>query len=301
MIDKLEQIIWMKQEENIAIEENKKIHQDILNYLGDTPKQTISHFTSHKSFWRAKTIEKLELFIDKEIYGNVMEIGAGTAWCSALLSKKEYVDKVYSVEFDLFAIENIIPKVLDAFNAKNEKITLVLGSYDDIKLEDNSLDFIFGMGAMHHSQNLYKTYSELFRVLKPGGTILISDPAYTNSLTLKDEYEWRENKKENGSKNKDNGDQKFRLCQWEAYAYQAGFNVNAFTFDRTGSLDESLLFGDEMIKNRFTYDRFDKIVLYPYFAQNPDKPEYDRLMLILEKPKNLSYKAMSENIYDKTN
>ena len=290
---------------------NIAIHKQQLNNLSNN-KKIIKWFNNDKTYWRKTTIEKFELFLGNEVSGDVMEIGAGTAWCSALLSKKKNINKVYTVEFDLFSIEQLMPNVFNALDANIDKIQPVLGSFDDIKLEDNSLDFIFGMGAMHHSQNLSTTYKELFRVLKPGGMILISDPAYSNNLSLNDEYEWREKTKSDGSKNKDNGDQKFRLCQWEAHALESGFETYSYVFDGTSFLNQiySYLMGNKIIKNRKTYEKFDKIILYPYFGKFNWKrilknivffkrtiPEHDKVMLILEKPKGHNYKAMSENVY----
>jgi SAM-dependent methyltransferase len=230
-----------------------------------------------------------------------------------LLSKKGKVNNVYALEFDLFSIQDLMPKVFSALDADTTKIQPTLGSYDDIKLQDNSLDFIFGMGAMHHSQNLFKTYKELYRVLKPGGRILLSDPGYSNALSLKDEFYWRESLKVDRAKNKDNGDQKFRVCQWEAYALEAGLEVSTYVFDETSLWTQmvSHVMGDKYIKQRKTHKGFKQIVLYPYFGKTGWKriikslltfnrviPDHDKIMLILEKPVDCKYKAMSENIYE---
>lgn len=284
---------------NIAIEENEKIHQNLLKVLSSKEK-IIKWLNSSRTVWRKRTLEKFELFLGEEISGEVMEIGAGTAWCSALLSKKEKVTLVNTLEFDLFSIKELIPKVFEALETKSNKVQPILGSFDDIRLKENSLDYIFAMGALHHSQNLLNTYKQLYRVLKPGGKILISDMTYSNNMTLEEEFDWRESIKPCGSKRKNNGDQRFRLCQWEAYAYEAGFNIYPFTFDRTSSYKYAKKLGDEIIKNQYTYDRFDNISLFPYFAEDINKPIYDRLMLILEKPTAITYKSMSENVYQKT-
>lgn len=303
---------WMKNDEkNIAIVQNEKIHEKQFKDLSSDTK-ILNWLNTEKTYWRSKTLDKLELFLGKEIQGDVIEIGAGTAWCSSLLSKKKGVQKVLAIEFDIFSIEHIMPKVFKALDADENKIQRVLGFYDDIKLEDNSIDYIFSMGALHHSQNLLLTYKELWRVLKPEGKVLISEPTYNNDLTLEDEFTWRETLKADGSKNKDNGDQKFRICQWEAYALEAGFEVYPFIFDNMGlhGKIKSFLIGNKIIKNKKCYDGFNKTVLYPFCSKkswketvkrmitfNPHVPDHDKLLLILEKPLKHNYKAISENVY----
>eukprot|EP01022_Parablepharisma_sp_SALTPOND_P017621 TRINITY_DN28499_c0_g1_i1.p6 TRINITY_DN28499_c0_g1~~TRINITY_DN28499_c0_g1_i1.p6 ORF type:complete len:318 (+),score=20.29 TRINITY_DN28499_c0_g1_i1:3780-4733(+) len=300
------------------IKENKQIHKLQLQILSSA--DTIHEWLNRsKTYWRKKTLEKFECFLGQEIYGEVMEIGAGTAWCSSILSKKENISKVFTVEFDLFSIKELMPKVFDALEADVGKIQLVLGSFNDIRLQDNSLDFIFSMGALHHSQNLFRTYSELYRVLKPGGFVLISEPCYSNSLRLEEEYIWREAEKSLGIKNKDNGDQQFRVCQYEAYALEAGFNPYVYTFDSEVGVDidrqlEDIEKGDDVFKNREVYDGFAKKTYYPYFAQGltrekvisckelgevrlVETAKYDKCMIILQKPYNTNYKTFSDMIY----
>lgn len=312
-------IYWLDIDANAkAIKENEEIHRRQLQMLSSKDKIN-TWLNNYKTYWRKKTLEKFECFLGQKIYGEVMEIGAGTAWCSSILSKKENISKVFTVEFDLFSIKELMPRVFDSLEADMEKIQLVLGSFNDIRLQDNSLDFIFSMGALHHSQNLFRTYSELYRVLKPGGFVLISEPCYSNSLRLEEEHIWREAEKSLGIKNKDSGDQLFRVCQYEAYALEAGLNPYVYTFDAEVGVDidrqlEDIEKGDDIFKNREVYNGFVKKTYYPYFAQGLTKDKilnskrlgiskvveafkYDKCVIILEKPIDTDYKTFSDTIY----
>ena len=40
-------------------------------------------------------------------------------------------------------------------------------------LLDNSFDFVYSWGVLHHTQDPAKTLAEMWRVLKPGGTLAI--------------------------------------------------------------------------------------------------------------------------------
>ncbi len=42
-----------------------------------------------------------------------------------------------------------------------------------IPMSDDSVDIVYSSGVLHHSQNLEKSLSEIFRVLKPGGVAYI--------------------------------------------------------------------------------------------------------------------------------
>ena len=298
------------EEKNIAIDENEKIHARQLDYLSNA-KKIKTWANSAKTYWRGKTLNKFELFSGKEIEGTVVEVGAGTGFCSALISKRKNVKKIYALDFEMFSLEKLMPNVFEALGAKEDKIERVLGSYDDMKLEDNSIDLIVGMGALHHSQDLKTSFNEFYRVLKPGGYVLISDPAYSNGMSLKEELNWRESIKKDGSKAKDNGDQKFRLCQWESNALESGFEIYPFVFSKKGVFNRiySHLFGNNQIRKGKTYSNLKPKVLYPFFGKHHELvkirgileffwcPPHDVLMMFMQKPNDHTYKAMSENVY----
>lgn len=54
----------------------------------------------------------------------------------------------------------------------------MVGNFDDIKLENESVDFIIEFDSLHHSFNLDKTIRESARILKPGAKLLAIDRSH---------------------------------------------------------------------------------------------------------------------------
>jgi ubiquinone/menaquinone biosynthesis C-methylase UbiE len=259
--------------------------------------------------WRSKTLEKLEILTGKPISGQVMEIGAGTGWCSAVISQRPTVEKVFTLEYDPYCVESLIPIVHTALKANQEKIVRVLGSYNKMKCGDSEFDYIISIGAIHHSENLKATLAECYRVLKPGGYMLATEPCEYNSFTIEEQLK-KENeivptktlKVQYGEDlgtitKKDNSDHFYRLCEYEATGLSVGFNVLSFVFDDStnsgGKLGlwrrkvKSWFEKDGMFKHPAPYQGFQRQIAYPYFAKDAyktKKPLYDRLMLVLQKP-----------------
>ena len=71
---------------------------------------------------------------------------------------------------------------------RSEKFIPVQASADQMPLKDNSFDFVYCWGVLHHTQNPSTTLRELWRVLKPGGTLAIwvyaRNPSYLKRSLL---------------------------------------------------------------------------------------------------------------------
>lgn len=59
-------------------------------------------------------------------------------------------------------------------------IRFVLGSMDDTDLDDNSVDYVVSNQAVHHVKDKRKLFTEIHRILKDGGRIVISDHFITD-------------------------------------------------------------------------------------------------------------------------
>ena len=98
---------------------------------------------------RLNAIRDAEKIIDKNIQGNVLEIGAGNGYASVDLSKRPLVESVHSLECDQAALNKLIRRNYQENNVPEEKYELILGSFNDIKNKDY-YDFVVALGYKGH-------------------------------------------------------------------------------------------------------------------------------------------------------
>lgn len=272
-----------------ARELQSELHKRIYDPSFDSAASARRFLDSGRTHWRRSALEKFELFQGRPIHGEVMEIGAGTGWCSAWLSRRPQVKTVYAVEYDPYAVSELMPKVFRHAEADTTKIVRVLGSFNHMPQAHGKMDLVVSIGAIHHSENLLATMSEACRALKPGGYFVGVEPCEPNTLGIREQAAKGEREdagalKKYGRKarHKDNSDHYYRLCEFETAAYWGGLDAWAFVFDRGGSWLGS---SDRAFRERRTYDGFRKIILRPYFAKREGgAPVFDRLLLIARKP-----------------
>ena len=124
---------------------------------------------------RVKVFIKATAIMDEDYHGTILEMGCGQGVVSACLSRMPKVEKVLALDYSRVCVEELTPIVFDKLGADENKIVRILGSFNDMKLKDNSIDFIVSCGTLHHSEDLLKTARECYRVLKPGGWCVHSD------------------------------------------------------------------------------------------------------------------------------
>jgi SAM-dependent methyltransferase len=102
-------------------------------------------------------------YFDFESYRDktILEIGFGTG-----LLLNEFVKvgaKVHGIDLSKSHFE------LSKYRFRDDDVDLLIASAEKIPHEDNSFDLVNAYGVLHHSQNDEQCYSEVLRVLKPGG------------------------------------------------------------------------------------------------------------------------------------
>lgn len=155
--------------------------------------------SSFNSLFNKKDYERIECYIDsngfiddfsvcldtleksqKKLHGIGLDIGAGSMWLTAYLLNKYATDinQIYAVDYSEHYVLTMGQHLLDYYKVRPDRVTLCLGSYYDIKLPSNSVDFIVMAQAFHHAENPDQLLKELHRVLKPGGFIIMIGELY---------------------------------------------------------------------------------------------------------------------------
>ena len=169
--------------------------------------------------------------------GTGLEVGAGCGLLSSTIAHDPAVEKIYSLEV-CEELAKLIYKVSDGvLGSKASKVVPVVGSFDDIRLPDESVDFVVEIDSLHHSDDLKRTLRECFRVLRPRGTMLLLDRCHPNTVTdeqveamLNIVYS-REFLKYNCYPTdvvltrRQNGEHEYRLYEWQDAFRAAGFDL----------------------------------------------------------------------------
>lgn len=99
--------------------------------------------------------------------GNVLEIGAGTCWASALIKLHYPSSRVYAFDVSTFALTKgeAIAKILSV-NIDH----FCVGDGERLPFEDGFFNVVFGCSVLHHFVNLKKAMVEIYRVLNKTGS-----------------------------------------------------------------------------------------------------------------------------------
>lgn len=116
----------------------------------------------------------LNLLKRKGIYfrGTILEIGAGMCWLSAELSKLHEVQEIFALEFSEKMLDVIAPHIITYLHADANKITRVLGDWNNLQFPDGTFDFVVSSQVLHHMTKPVQGLSEIRRVLKEDGKLV---------------------------------------------------------------------------------------------------------------------------------
>lgn|GEM_PF-3451942 len=160
------------------------------------------------------------------IYGTVADVGCGSGYLSVWMALNfKDIESIHAIEASSVAINQVVPRNAAHYGVAN-KIQCIEGSFDD--LEADTYDFVFAMGALHHSRNLKLTLKSIAKSLKAGGTLISQEPAMPDSTTHEAyniKYNIVEERFGLKIRNGDRFDRFFRECEYKAALVQSGFDI----------------------------------------------------------------------------
>jgi SAM-dependent methyltransferase len=103
----------------------------------------------------------------------VADLAAGIGWTSSLLSRLPNVAAVHAVDISRHRLELLFPQAIHMFGGEPSKLKRHLGSFYQLGFADASMDVVLLSAAFHHAANPLRLLSEVDRVLKPGGQLML--------------------------------------------------------------------------------------------------------------------------------
>lgn len=109
------------------------------------------------------------------IYGmnnntHLLEVGSGPGYVSNLIQKKWPNAKLTTLEIDDQMIHHAKTNV-----EQPERVKFMEGSIDAIPMDNASVDIVFARFVFQHIEDIDLALKEIYRVLKPGGKLVISE------------------------------------------------------------------------------------------------------------------------------
>ncbi len=175
---------------------------------------------------------------DGKLKGIGIELGAGCGLLSSVVAKRRGVEAVLAVELCEQMATLVISKVTSwVLGERADKVVPIVGSFDNLRLLSDSVDFAVEFDSLHHSDDLAVTLRECARVLKRGGHLLCFDRCHPNSVRdeeverMLSEVYSRDFLLANAYPpdialtRRANGEHEYRLFEWEAAFQSAGLAI----------------------------------------------------------------------------
>jgi demethylmenaquinone methyltransferase/2-methoxy-6-polyprenyl-1,4-benzoquinol methylase len=122
----------------------------------------------YERFIKPRSPDILSSFLDLPLDGALLDVGGGTGRVSGFLTSQ--VSKVVIADLsEKMLIQSLAKDGLHPVCSHSEKLPFPDGFFERVIMVD----------ALHHVCNQKETAAELWRVLKPGGKIIIEEPDIT--------------------------------------------------------------------------------------------------------------------------
>ena len=133
------------------------------------------HIEAHQQKWNlieaARDLDWSRLLDSKEQL-RVLDLGCGTGWLSAILSRFERVESIVALDADSHNLDTMLPRVTNWLGGDMSKIKPTRGLFQPLPFDDKHFDLVVASSAVHHAQDIISLFLELRRIMKDDGLII---------------------------------------------------------------------------------------------------------------------------------
>jgi demethylmenaquinone methyltransferase/2-methoxy-6-polyprenyl-1,4-benzoquinol methylase len=184
MAEKIEHLTPYENKENSKKSQVKKMFNNIAPYY-----DFLNHILSLgiDIRWRKKAIKSLKPHREKFSTYSILDVATGTADLAIETIKQLDPDKVVGLDIaeDMLAVgrKKISKRKLDS------KIELIAGDSEALPFESNQFNAVVAAFGVRNFENLEKGLEEMFRVLKPGGQLMVLEFSKPSSFPFKQVFQ----------------------------------------------------------------------------------------------------------------
>jgi ubiquinone/menaquinone biosynthesis C-methylase UbiE len=107
------------------------------------------------------------------IKGHVLDVGAGVAWSSAIISKINSVKSVTAVDFSEHRLKKIAPIVFKQLNGNIDKFEFKVENFLNFDLNEKKFDVVLFCQSLYMFSTINLVMEKVYDLLEKGGICLV--------------------------------------------------------------------------------------------------------------------------------
>ena len=135
-------------------------------------------------YWRQRAIDLLDPMGNERI----LDVATGTGDVVIEVAKRNLSVKIFGIDFSQRMLD--LGRIKIARNGYNQAVSLQIGSGECLPFADESFDGVICAFGIRNFADVQLGLREFFRVLKPGGRVIVLEFSIPQNQFLKTAYEW---------------------------------------------------------------------------------------------------------------
>lgn len=107
------------------------------------------------------------------VKGNVLDVGSGVAWSSAVISRIKDVVSITANDYSEHRLTKVAPFVFNQMGGDKSKFHTLIGDFMEMEFPDESYDVILFCQSLYMYSDLDSVLKRVFTMLREGGVLMV--------------------------------------------------------------------------------------------------------------------------------